>query len=123
MIEKTHLIPTSLSSPPLLPNKDMSQEAIALIESGANSKINLLRDLLNIISKRGEEEIYNINDSIELWKLPCGFVRKSGDIVHLYQRSNGEKFWSLIAPYEWEIDLKFLGTYKILYDYILEKIS
>jgi hypothetical protein len=117
-----HLIPTSISSPPLIPNKDISNEVIQFIEDTGSSKINLLKELLNSITKIGQEEILNINASIELWKLPCGFIRKAGDVIHLYERSDGTKFWSIIGPQEWENDLSSLGSYRILYDYILEKI-
>ena len=36
-----HLVPTSISSPPLIPNKDISNEVISLVNDVGNSKINL----------------------------------------------------------------------------------
>lgn len=120
---KDHLVPLSINSPPLLPNRDISNDVISLIEDSASSKINLLKNLLDSITKIGQQEILNINDSIELWRLPCGFTRKIGDVIHLYQRDNGEKFWSLVSPDEWNLDLKFQGTYRILYDFMLERIA
>ena len=119
---KDHLVPTSINSPPLLPNRDISNDVIRLIEDRGDSKINFLKQLIDGIVKIGQDEILNINDSIVLWDLPCGFLRKSGDVIHLYERPNREKFWSLIAPDEWNNELIHLGTYRILYDYMMEKI-
>lgn len=119
---RDHLIPTSISSPPLLPNNDISNEVIHFIEETGSSKINLLKDLLESITKIGQKEIHNINDSIELWKLPCSFIRKAGDTIHLYERSDGSKFWSIISPQEWKNELIFHGSYKILYDQIMERL-
>ena len=117
-----HLIPTSISSPPLIPNRDISNEVISLVNDVGNSKINLIKSLIDQLVESGRNEIQNINDSVELWHISCSFIRKAGDIIHLYERSEGSKFWSIIGPDEWSNNLIHLGSYRILYDYILEKI-
>ena len=55
------------------------------------------------------------NDYLE--DIECSFKKIPGNTYYLYLKPNGQKFFSIIAPNEWNTKNKFLNKY--FYDYDL----
>jgi len=49
------------------------------------------------------------------------FEPRIGVIYHLYEKSNGDKFLSLIAPNEWHMEC--IGSFKLKYNRKWEKVQ
>ena len=74
------------------------------------------------------KQMKNIQDEIEtlclesievdyLEEVDCNFKKIPGKSYYLYMKPNGQKFFSMIAPNEWDTKNRFLNEY--FYDYDL----
>ena len=73
----------------------------------AKQMVALKNEALGIIEES------NIQD--ELLSIKPSFKIVSGNHYYLYEKINGEKYFSMISPEQWKNKDKFLGKY--LYDY------
>jgi len=63
--------------------------------------------------------------SVQIFQADVNFTPVVGQVYHLYERSNGTKFLSLIGPTQWgnrSISLAHLGTFKHLADSTWEPV-
>ena len=55
----------------------------------------------------------------QLHHAACNFTKVPGTIYHLYERSNGTPYFSMLSPSEWggACPHKFLGSYRLEHDH------
>ena len=55
----------------------------------------------------------------QLHHAACNFTKVPGKIYHLYERSCGTTYFSMLSPDDWgkSCPHKFLGSYRLEYDY------
>ncbi|KAM8716482.1 hypothetical protein ACLKA7_003371 [Drosophila subpalustris] len=58
------------------------------------------------------------NESQALHNAACNFAKKPGHIYHLYQRSSGQDYFSMLSPEEWNysVEQTYKGSYRLEFD-------
>ena len=79
------------------------------------SKLKLIAKQINHLKNEAYEIIHDHNIQEELLSLNIPFKLVSGNTYYLYQKSNLEKYLSLISPTEWNNKDIFLS--KFYYDF------
>jgi len=123
-----HLLPygTSLSDAPirLVDRAKEIELAHTALQTFANGKLELILKQIRQLQEEAKLILEETQMSIELHSVKCNFEKKVGNIFHLYEKENGEKYFSLLSPQEWGTPPhKFLGSYLLRADQIFEKVS
>jgi len=100
------------------------EKAGTTIKSHLDGKLDLILQQIQNLQNEARKIIAQAEADIVLHNIQCNFEKKPGMILHLYVRKNGESFFSLLSPLEWENSpAKFKASYKIKSDYGFEDIS
>ena len=103
-------------------NKD---KIVKSVQKNSNNyaKIKVLFKQMENIKKEIEEII---NESLEtdyLNNIKCNFKKVPGSYYYLYQKSDGQLFFSILSPNEWNTKNIFINKYFYDYDLSLIKIN
>lgn len=94
------------------------------IQNFTNAKLELILKQIQNLQQQAKQILEEAHISAELHKIPCNFEKKVGMILHLYERPNLEKYFSLLSPEEWiKPPHKFLGSFQLKADYTFEKLK
>lgn len=123
-----HLLPygTQLGDAPirLVDRAREIEKAHISIQNFANSKLELILKQIQYLQNEARQILEEAQISAELHKVQCNFEKKVGMTLHLYEKPNLEKYFSLLSPEEWgNPPHKFLGTFKLKADYTFEKVN
>lgn len=72
-----------------------------------------LNDKFNDIKKQFDELQEEFYWNKLVYESEIRFEPNIGQIYHLYEKENGDKFLSLISPNEWKMD--YVGSFKLKY--------
>lgn len=91
------------------------QHSEANVKNTAFNKLQVIADQIKFLQKQANDILKSANSDAALHKLPCNFVKKPGQIYHLYERPSAEKFWSMISPEEFGNTCanEHLGSYRM----------
>ncbi|XP_054734162.1 uncharacterized protein C1orf50 homolog [Anastrepha obliqua] len=94
------------------------QNADKQLKSGTCQKLCVILDQIKMLQAQAMEIIKESEESQLLHNAACNFTKKPGHIYHLYQRSSGQSYFSMLSPEEWndKVDQKYLGSYRLEYD-------
>ncbi len=125
---KKHLLPygTSVSDVPirLVDRAREIELAHTALQTLANGKLELILKQIRQLQEEAKLILEETQISAELHSIKCNFEKKIGNIFHLYQKENGEKYFSLLSPEEWGIPPhKFLGSYLLRADQTFQKVN
>ncbi len=100
------------------------EEADVWIKVGVNQKLDLILKQIQALQKQAREIIEKAEEDAKLHRVSCNFEKKPGMILHLYEKPNQEKYFSLLSPEEWGTPPhKYLGSYRLNHDMSFEKID
>ncbi|GIX40903.1 MAG: hypothetical protein KatS3mg129_0636 [Leptospiraceae bacterium] len=100
------------------------EKADEWLKAGVNQKLDIILKQIQSLQKQAKEIILKAEEDAKLHRVKCNFEKKPGMILHLYEKPNGEQYFSLLSPEEWGTPPhKFLGTYKLNLDMSFEKIE
>lgn len=112
--------PQSRLSPPISPTDltTVNESSVQLVKMGLEGKLNLIAEQVKGLQRLGERLIMEAQNSIDMHNIPCSIAKKPGDVLHLYSRSDGSHFLSIIDPGEWGgmFTLEFHGSYRLEHD-------
>ena len=86
------------------------------------AKLKQLAKQMEMIKREAYQVIHEANEQQLLHTVKCSVKKVSGKNYHLYKNSDGERYFSIIAPSEWNHNGTFLGTYYYDYDKSFEKL-
>ena len=88
-------------------------------------KLKMLARQLVFIKQEMQEIINDSLVSTELEKVSCKFKKIPGNTYYLYQKIEGDMFFSMLEPEIWNYSEKniFLGRYKYDYDLSFQKLE
>jgi hypothetical protein len=126
-IPDRHLLPygTSASDAPirLIDRAKEIETATQQIQAHVNGKLDVILKQIRILQEEAKKIMEDAVVNSELHQVKCNFEKKIGQILHLYQRDSGEKYFSLISPAEWgKPPHRFLGSFQLKPDQSFEKI-
>ena len=88
-------------------------------------KLKMLARQLVFIKQEMQEIINDSMVSTELEKVSCKFKKIPGNTYYLYQKIEGDMFFSMLEPEIWNYSEKniFLGRYKYDYDLTFQELD
>ncbi|AKF05247.1 DUF2452 domain-containing protein [Sandaracinus amylolyticus] len=122
-----HLGPASTSPYPmsrLAPTHDLVDvakriaDADAMIGATASAKLRVIADQIQALQEEARRILEDTRKDLDLHRARCNFVRRPGQIYHLYRRADGELWFSMIGPVEWagRNASEFVGSYRLELD-------
>lgn len=89
-----------------------ADEAIA---TATNARLEVIAEQIRALQDKARAILDEARESAELHRARCSFVRRPGRVYHLYQRPDGELYFSLLAPAEWNgaPPHPFRGSYRL----------
>ncbi|CAH1183671.1 unnamed protein product [Phaedon cochleariae] len=88
------------------------------VASNARNKLEIIGRQMKNLQELMTDVIRETNLNHELNGAACNFVKKPGNVYHLYERPSGQKYFGMLSPEEWiNTPHKFLGSYRLEADY------
>jgi hypothetical protein len=120
-------IPMHVGSAMIRPEDRGKIRAVALesAENQARQQMAMLRRQAEALMEEARRIEERLLLSVQIFQADVNFTPVVGQVYHLYQRSNGTKFLSLIGPSQWgsrASSLEHLGTFKHLADSTWEPV-
>ncbi|XP_017097814.2 uncharacterized protein C1orf50 homolog [Drosophila bipectinata] len=93
------------------------QHADKQLKSTTCHKLGVIMDQIKMLQAQAMEILKESNANRDLHSAACNFTKKPGQIYHLYQRSSGQNYFSMLSPEEWNpVDQTFKGSYRLEFD-------
>lgn len=85
------------------------------IATTTNARLEVIAEQIRALQEKARQILDEARESVELHRARCNFVRRPGRIYHLYQRADGELYFSLLAPSDWNgtPPHPFRGSYRL----------
>ena len=101
-------------------NKD---KIVKSVQKNSNNyaKIKVLFKQMENIKKEIEQIINESLETDDLNNIKCNFKKVPGSYYYLYQKPDGQLFFSILSPNEWNTNNIFINKY--FYDYDLSLIK
>lgn len=77
------------------------ERADQLIASTASAKLDVIAAQMHALRAQAEEVLREASHNAALHRAEARFVRRPGSVYHLYEKSDGARYWSLLSPAEW----------------------
>ncbi|MCS7205906.1 MAG: DUF2452 domain-containing protein [Leptospiraceae bacterium] len=118
--------PIKTSDPPfsLVDRAKEIEQADLWIKTSVNQKLDLILKQIQALQNQAREILIKAQEDAKLHRVSCNFEKKPGMILHLYEKENGELYFSLLSPEEWgSPPHQFIASYRLLHDMSFEKIT
>ncbi len=94
------------------------QRADQTLATMTGGKLELIAAQIRRLQEEGRALIEKARRDAELHRVACRFEKKPGDVYHLYERADGTRWFSLLAPEEWSTPQThtFRGSYRLELD-------
>lgn len=94
------------------------QDADSQLKNNACGKLLVIAEQVRFLQKQAQGILEETARSKELHHVACNFQKVPGKMYHLYERSSGQKYFSMLSPQEWGSGLKdvYINSYRLEYD-------
>lgn len=102
------------------------QKADNFIKANACNKLQVIAEQMKFLQKQAENILLEANQNIKLHHAACNFIKKPGQIYHLYERKSGQYYFSMLNPEEWGTSgpaQTYKGSYRLEHDHSWTPIS
>jgi hypothetical protein len=92
----------------------------------ASAELSQIADQIRALQDRARIVLEAANESLVLHKARCSFQKRPGHVYHLYERRDGERWLSMIAPTEWgadDVDREFRGSFRLELDQSFTRVD
>jgi hypothetical protein len=101
---------------------DTAQEiakADEMVNTRVSGKLKVIADQIKALQAEAEEILSSAQEDMELHKAKCNFQRQPGKIYHLYEKSDGSLYFSMLSAEDWNGNPPdtFKGSYRLEPDY------
>ncbi len=107
---------------------DMAKEISAadnMIHNRTHAKLEIIAEQIRSLQEQAKEVLEQAQDDQNLHHAKCNFVRKPGEIYHLYEKTDGERYFSMLSPEDWgsEPPHHYLNSYRLENDMSWTELS
>ncbi|XP_055378917.1 uncharacterized protein C1orf50 homolog [Condylostylus longicornis] len=90
------------------------QRADENIRTHTSGKLAIILDQIRMLQMQAKTILTEMDQNNELNHVPCNFIKKPGQIYHLYEKSSGIKYFSLLSPEDWNGSCKdkFVNSFR-----------
>ncbi|KAM9859527.1 uncharacterized protein C1orf50 homolog [Aulostomus maculatus] len=94
------------------------QKGDDFIKANACNKLTVIADQIRYLQEQARKVLEEAKRDADLHHAACNIVKKPGNMYYLYQRSSGQKYFSIISPKEWgpSCPHQFVGAFKLQHD-------
>ena len=91
------------------------EAADSVLSAVAAGKLESIARQIRALQEEAARTLAEARDAADLHRAQCSFKKIPGKLYHLYQRSSGERYFSMLSPEEWGSARPhaFLGTYRL----------
>ncbi|XP_027223754.1 uncharacterized protein C1orf50 homolog isoform X1 [Penaeus vannamei] len=95
------------------------QKADKFVHANVSNKLQVIAEQVRFLQDQARRVLEEAKENADLHHVPCNLVKKPGTIYHLYRRSSGQRYLSLLSPQEWGSTCphEFLGSYRLEHDH------
>jgi hypothetical protein len=85
------------------------------IASISEAKLEQIAAQMRALREQAEQVLVEARDNAALHRAEARFQRHPGKTYHLYERLEGQRYWSLLAPTDWsgQPPHAFVGSYRL----------
>lgn len=97
--------------------EEISQADVTLA-AHASGKLRLIAQQIKALQEEARQVLEKTQRDQLLHRAQCNFKRQPGKTYHLYQKTNGSSYFSMLAPVEWgnKPPHTFLGSFQLQMD-------
>lgn len=77
------------------------ENAIEFTQANVRNRIDMIGQQMKYLQNSLCDVIHKAKQDSELHTAACNFVKKPGNMYHLYERPTGQKYFSMLSPAEW----------------------
>ncbi|TVQ88443.1 MAG: DUF2452 domain-containing protein [Chromatiaceae bacterium] len=97
---------------------DLAAEVVraeAMLSARTGAKLRVIADQIKALQSEARKVLQEAREEQALTQAECAFQRRPGQIYHLYRRANGSRYFSLLAPADWqgEPPHPWIGSYRL----------
>ncbi len=94
--------------------KEVAQ-ADSMLTGVATGKLRVIAEQMKALQKEAKKVLTQVQQDQELHRVPCHFKRQPGRFYHLYRKSDGVRYFSMLSPDEWggQPPHEFLGSFRL----------
>lgn len=93
------------------------QRADEEVRHVASGKLQIIAEQIRFLQEQAKRILDEAKESSDLNNAKCNFVKKTGNIYYLYERSSGVSYFSMLGPQEWSgCPHTFIGAYRYEHD-------
>lgn len=107
---------------PAFESGDLAAEvarAETLLSARTSAKLRVIADQIKALRVEARKVLDDAREEQALTRARCGFKRIPGHIYHLYRKTNGSSYFSMLSPADWRGDPpdEHIGSYRLEADY------
>ncbi|HVJ90834.1 MAG TPA: DUF2452 domain-containing protein [Labilithrix sp.] len=101
------------------------QRADQTLATMTGGKLGVIAEQIARLQAQARRLLEKSQRDAELHRVTCNFEKKPGSEIHLYRRTNGERWFSRLAPDEWvtKQEQTFEGTFRLELDMSFTRID
>jgi hypothetical protein len=94
------------------------EQADQWIASTANAKLNVIAAQIRALRDAAQQVLEKAEFDAALHRAEAHFKRYPGRVYHLYERTDGKRYWSLLSPEDWQNKMPhaFVGSFRLEVD-------
>ena len=123
---RSRAYPVRTSDPPisLVDRAREIEQADQALETHAHGKLEVIARQMRALKAQAEEIIEQTRRDAQLHRVRCNFEKTIGLVMHLYERDDGEAYFSLLSPEDWKgrNPHEFLGSFRLNADRSFERL-
>ncbi len=101
------------------------QAADAVLSVKMTAELAIIADQIRALQERARRALAEAEESARLHRATCGFKKRPGHVYHLYRRSSGALYFSMLSPAEWggRCPDAFEASYRLEIDMTFKKLE
>ncbi|XP_011685886.1 PREDICTED: uncharacterized protein C1orf50 homolog [Wasmannia auropunctata] len=76
-------------------------KADSCVKANACNKLQVIAEQIRFLQRQAQGILLEAERNAKLHHVACNFVKRPGQIYHLYQRETGQFYFSMLSPEEW----------------------
>ncbi len=90
-------------------------QAEAMVNTRVSAKLKVIADQIRALQAEAKSVLEEARQDQELHQAKCNFKRIPGRLYHLYKKSDGSTYFSMLSPEDWQgrAPHEYLNTYRL----------
>ena len=118
--------PSSTLDPPftVLDRAKEIEQADSLLKSHVNAKLDVIIEQIHRLQEDARKILSSAERDMELHRVKCNIKKTPGMKLCLYEKTSGEKYFSMLSPAEWgSPPHTYLGCYEVGIDQSFKEVE